>query len=304
MMMRAAFIWAVLALTACATTQVEVTPVNIEPFQKIEAEDFDSAQTSAHAEDSFAAEDYKTALRSYAKVYAFDTSEVKALAGQAKSHLALGEYEKAASIYWRDDWPETTPEQSKELAIGKILSGIYTDRFEAPTSAIHDGMILSPNDARLWNAKGQYHDRQEEWMEALAAYLEAMKTGKWQAGTINNMGMSLLLQDRLDEAKSKFEHAVNLKPDNEIYENNLRMIFILQGDIKTALKGLDESRASDILNDAGYVVLQKDKTALAQKLFEKALEISPVYHAKAKANLDAISRLETAARSKSAGTTP
>jgi len=293
-----------LAVSACASTQVDLTPVNIEPVEKVQSAPFDPETTLAEADEDFSKENYRSALENYAKVYAFDTDRIVALLGQAKSHLALGEFEKAADIYWASDWTDNKEGTLKNLEIGKILSGLYTDRYDKPMKAINDGMMLSPNDARLWNAKGQYHDRRGEWMDALSAYLEAMKTGNWQAGTINNMGMSLLLQDRRSEARTKFEQALAIKPDSPVYDNNLRMVHILDGDIRTALKDLKEGRAANVLNDAGYVALKRNRPALAQRLFEKALEISPVFHAKAQANLEAIRKSESAARSKTPATSP
>ena len=289
---------------SCATQNVAITPVNIEPVEHIKSDPFDPKETFAQAEKSFSNGKYQNALQQYAQVYAYDQDQKVALFGQAKSHLALGDYEKAGQLYWEQDWSDLDARFKEKIKIGKILSGIYTNRYENPTKAIHDGMMLSPNDGRLWNAKGQYHDRREEWMEALSAYLEAMKTGNWRAGTINNMGMSLLLQDRLPEARAKFEQALKIKPDSSVYDNNLRMVHILDGDINTALKGLKDERAADVLNDAGYVALKRNRIALAQKLFEKALEISPVFHAKAQANLEAIQVLESTARTKSSTTSP
>jgi len=302
--MRLIIIGAAIILTGCKTTKVAVTPVNIQPVEQIKSDPFDPHAAMDEAKDDFAEENYRSALENYAQVYAYDPTEIKALFGQAQSHLAMGDYLKAARIFWSENLNKLGEDFADQVAIGKILSGVYTDRYDNPISAINDGMMLSPDDARLWNAKGQYHDRRAEWMDALGAYLEAMKTGDWQAGTVNNMGMSLLLQDRLDEARDKFEQALGLKPDSEVYDSNLRMVHILQGDLKKALSGLSETRAADVLNDAGYVAMKRQKNGLAQGLFKKALEISPVYHAKAQANLDSLEKLETAARLKSAATTP
>lgn len=281
-------------ISACATNKVSVTPVSIEAVEHIKSDPFDPEAIFSEAEQNFSTEDYQGALEHYAQVYAYDPTQIKALFGQAQSHLALGDYNKAARLYWDHDWTGLDPALDEKIKIGKILSGIYSERYETPVKAINDGMMLSPNDARLWNAKGQYHDRRGEWMEALAAYLEAMKTGDWRAGTVNNMGMSLLLQGRLLEAQSKFKQALELKPESRVYDNNLRMVYILDGDINTALKDLEEGRAADILNDAGYVAMKRDRTRLANRLFEKALEISPIFHAKAQENLEAIRKLESA----------
>lgn len=272
-------------LSGCASG-VKVTPVNIHPVQHIKSDPFDADETLSVAHEMFEREDYTGALQSYLKVAAFDPQRQDARLGTAESFLALGQYNRAARIFWHPDPIWQDGDYASEIAMGKILSGIYTQRFENNETAINDGMILNPDDARLWNAKGRWHDGRREWMEALSCYVSAMELGKWRSGTINNMGMSLLMQDRTEEAKEKFLQAVDLSPDTEIYDNNLRMTHILQGDLRAALDDIADRRAANILNDAGYVAYKKDKLELAEKLFSKALEISPVFHADAQANLD------------------
>ena len=289
---------------ACATTKVEVTPVTVEPIEQIKSAPFNVEEVYDDAIQDFEKNDYLSALNGFKQVQAYDPDRLTAVFWQAEAYLALGEYEKAANIYWAHNWSFLNDDLSQKMRTGKVLSGVYTDRYEKPEAAIHEAMVEAPNDPRLWNAKGQYHDRQEEWMDALSAYIEAMKSGKWQAGTINNMGMSLLMQGRLKEAENKFKQAHEMSPDIRVYDNNLRMAYILNGDLKKALADMDESRAANVLNDAGFVALSRDKKDLAKTLFNKALEISPVFHAKAQANLDRIVSLEAAARSKSARTTP
>lgn len=293
-----------LIASGCASTAVEITPVHVEPVQTIKSEPFDPDAVFDTAKESFASKSYLKALKGFNQVLAYDPERLDARFWRAETYLAMGDYNQAADIYWSQDWSGLSDDLAANLQIGMVLSGVYADKFENPVSAIHDAMTDHPNDPRLWNAKGQHHDRRGEWMDALSAYIEAMKSGKWQAGTINNMGMSLLLQGRIDEAKTKFEQAHNLLPDNQIYENNMRMSYILLGDLKKALNGVSETRAANILNDAGFVALSRNKNGLAKKLFEKALETSPVFHAQAQANLDSLSSLEAAARSKSTGTSP
>ncbi len=291
-------------LMGCASTpEVDITPVSIEPVQTIKSDPFDVEEVFAAAQSDFKNENYLDALNGYKKVLAYDPQRKDALLGQGKVFLALGKYQQAARIFWDHSWTEDLSGE-RSFKIGKILSGIYTARYENSVNAINNGMVLSPDDPRLWNAKGHYHDKQGEWMEALASYIEAMKSGKWRAGTINNMGMSLLLQDRLEEAQDKFEQAIALTPGNKVYENNLRMVFILEGDLQAALDDIDEARSADILNDAGYVAMSRQKTNMARRLFLRALDISPIYHAKAQANLDKLEALETAARPETAGTSP
>ncbi len=278
------------ALSGCATApNIDVRPVEIEPITEIKSEPFDAQATLSAAQDDFNAERYQDALSGFAKVLVHKPKDKPALIGSGESFLALGEYQKAAIIFWDEQFSDD--EDQDEIRIGKILSGVYTDRFDNPQKAINDGLVFAPGDARLWNAKGQYHDRADEWMDALACYVHALGTDKWRSGTINNMGMSLLLQERYAEAESKFSQAMKISPQTDIYDNNRRMSLILSGQLKAALIDIEDNRAADILNDAGYVALQSGKSKRARLLFQMALDTSPVHHVKAEANLARVNAL-------------
>ena len=90
------------------------------------------------------------------------------------------------------------------LALSEILSGDLDD----PVAYIDVATARHSADPRLWNAKGLIHDGREEWLLALDAYVNALKTGEAHSGIINNMGMSLIKQGRFDEAQLKFEQAL------------------------------------------------------------------------------------------------
>ena len=286
--MRTIWLISTLLLTACATTKAEVTPVQITPITQIKSEPFDPAETLDKADKYFVAENYTGALQEYSRLLSFDPDHVSAKLGAGESLLALGKFDNAAQVFWSNDFEGLDPEVLERVKIGQILSGVQTDRYEKPETAIHDGFLVRPDDARLWNAKGRLHDNQGEWMESLFSYVRALDIGQLRSGTINNMGMSLLLQGRHKEALKKFDQAVSLSPNTQIYDNNLRMTHIILGDYIKALDDVAETRASNLFNDAGYVAMQSGRDQLAQIFFTKALQISPVHHAKAQANLDVL----------------
>lgn len=279
-------------LASCAhTPKVEISPVNITPVTQMKSAPFDPAETRALAESHTEHERYQAALKEYSRLLAHDPNDFEAKLGAGNSFLALGNYGKAASIFWG----EAPDILSNDWSTGKTLSGIYFGKFENNETAIHDGMMIAPNDPRLWNAKGRWHDQREEWQEALLCYVTALDTGESQSATINNMGMSLMLQKRYSESLEKFAQAKSLSPDTEIYDNNLRMNHILLNNLAEALMDIDEHRASDIFNDAGYVAIQQNNIIMAERFFEKAMEISPVFHVKANANLSALKAQEQTA---------
>ncbi len=276
-----------LVLSACASTSaVKVTPVEIQPVTQIKSDPFVPKDVLELAEGLFEDEQFADALKEYSRLTAFDPNDEFAKLGSANCYLALGQYSQAASIFWDETISWDDELKLKDIEIGRTLSGIYTNRYEDVEKALNEGLVLSPEDGRIWNAKGQWHDGREEWMEALSAYVTALNTGSSRSGTINNMGMSLLLQGRFKEARDKFIQATDISSKTKIYDNNLRMSHMLLGDLELALENIDEAQGANIVNDAGYVAMKRGQFSLAERLFSKALEISPVFHVKAQSNLN------------------
>ena len=168
---------------------------------------------------------------------------------------------------------------------GLVLAEILAGKSQDIEVRLNQALEHDRSDPRLWNALGQFHDGQAAWSAAQDAYIRALKTGKAASAVINNLGMSLLMQGRYDEAAAKFTQAITIKPSSKLYDNNQRLLMILQGDYAKALRGLGETRAAHILNDAGYIAMQKEDYTLAETLFERAIETNPTYHDKAYANL-------------------
>ena len=241
----------------------------------------------------------KKALREFSRLLTLDPNNLAAKLGAGESLLAMGNYALAGYLFWDAKFKTIDQADYERLKIGRILSGIHIRKYDDPELTINDGLLIWPNDARLWNAKGQYYDSQGEWSKSLSAYIAALNTGQSRSATINNMGMSLLLQGRYIEARGKFKQAIQLNPKRQVYDNNLRMVHILTGDIKKALDNIKldnikDTRTANILNDAGYVAMQLGQTELAQLLFSKALETSPIHHAKAQKNRDKLFEINQA----------
>ncbi|HHI89226.1 MAG TPA: tetratricopeptide repeat protein, partial [Hellea balneolensis] len=155
---------------------------------------------------------------------------------------------------------------------------------------IRQALIRQSDDVRLWNALGHISDAQNKWMQSLDAYVQALtiakKNGNNTAPAINNIGMSLLMQGRYKEAILKFEHAAEIDSDKQLYDNNKRLALILSGQLDKAVEGLSKTRQAQIYNDAGVLAVRLGKYEHAEHLYQKALEISPVWFALAEANLE------------------
>ncbi|WP_017931172.1 tetratricopeptide repeat protein [Robiginitomaculum antarcticum] len=194
--------------------------------------------------------------------------------------LALSNFQSAFEHYAQ------APDSAPRLA-GQTLVEIALGKTKTVERDINKAIIVNLADHRLWNARGRYQDSQGRWIEAVESYVQALRTGADRAPTINNMGVSLMMQGRYAEAREKFNQALSLKPGVMIFDNNRRLSFALEQNYDRAFAGLTPELSAILLNDAGYIALQNGHTTLARRMFEEALVLSPVHMPQAQANLDA-----------------
>lgn len=171
------------------------------------------------------------------------------------------------------------------LLAAQVLTEISVGQSPDIELRLNQALERAPDDPRLWNALGKFHDINENWLQAQDYYIQALKTGGSKAGLNNNLGMSLLLQGQTQAAISKFEQAINIDSRIAIYDNNRRLALALNGQFLDATKELPNSEAADILNDAGYIAKIRNDTVKAKTLFTAAIAQSDSYHPKAHENL-------------------
>lgn len=297
-----------LTVGACATTKpaFEVKEVQVRPVltnsSPVEVQEFDFVTALDEAQKLRRSSDYAASYNAYNVLFenikSQDTTrETRAdiLLGLADSALSLtwlGEtYEiRARSIYTSIYKSENSSEDYKRRAENGLLlltlSGLHPDEAETYLRlALED----SPNDPRLWNALGKLHDGNENWLDALDAYVVALAVAKQKdistAAVVNNMGMSLLMQGRKEEALTKFAQANKSNPDMPIYDNNLRLAQTLTGKSYDAVEGLSEVRTAQMYNDAGVIAQAQGQPIKAKSFYKIAIEKSPTYFEVAEKNL-------------------
>lgn len=181
---------------------------------------------------------------------------------------------------------ELDPETAKPaLLAAQVLTEVSVGQSSDVELRLTQALERAPNDSRLWNALGNFHDSQKNWAQAQDCYIQALRTGGSTAGLNNNLGMSLLMQGQTQAAISKFEQATEVDPSAILYDNNRRLALALNGEFQEATQTLSDSRAANILNDAGYIAKILQETARAKTLFSAAILQSDSYHLKAHENL-------------------
>jgi Flp pilus assembly protein TadD len=226
------------------------------------------------------------ALNLFHQAWLADTSNLQIIQEYSALALKLGDADAAMHAYKniKIDFDAAPP----ALIANYVLAEIATGKVDDIELSLNLALERNLQDPRLWSALGQFYDKQAEHMRAQDHYIKALKMGGPKAAIINNMGMSLLLQGRREAALKKFEHAIELDQDNQLFDNNRRLVLALQADYQAATEGLTDHRAADILNDAGYIALQRGEMKLAARLLEHSIRLSPRHHQKAQANLEAL----------------
>lgn len=189
----------------------------------------------------------------------------------------------------------TLPDHRARALQGQGLALLQLGRQDEALVLLEEAVGL---DAGLWrarNALGRIHDARGEWEPAAAAYTQALAANPQSAMLHNNLGMSLLLQRRFDEAMLEFGRAIELDRTLEAPKTNLRMAYALQGRYVEALAGVPEAQIADYLNNVGYAAMLRGDYEGAEAYLTRAMEISPSYHRRAASNLEQLKALKALA---------
>lgn len=149
---------------------------------------------------------------------------LKVIAGlqeQNKHHAALA---------YLDDIEKRYPGDARVLLM-RAQSLVAIRRY-AEAEPVYRGLTSSAYAAAAYNGLGTIFGAQQRWAEAEAAFRQAVALRPTQANFIGNLGYTLLLQDRLDEAQFLLHQAGELDPMAPEARTNLTLCLHRMG--KTA----------------------------------------------------------------------
>ena len=276
-------------LSGCASTPDAVQSVaQSRPITKVKSQDVDIPALLAKAGIHYKDREYTESYDLYGAALMFNPELSEARLGLGDAALALGKPDAAFKAFDGLTVGALSDTQKIRLLAGLALLGANGAQSGDTENHLKHVLQFAPGDARLWNALGVHYDKNEKWVESTEAYVNALKAGTARASTVNNLGMSLMMQGRLDAAMEKFEQALQIAPDTELFDNNRRLVMALRGDYEDAVRGLDDRRAAILSNDAGYIAMQRGDKGLARQLLKRSIAINPVYNPKTQANLDAL----------------
>lgn len=167
---------------------------------------------------------------------------------------------------------------------GITLSLMGQDELGQPL--LRQAVEQDPGLWRAWNAIGRKHALEGDALRALASYDRALLANGRAASVFNNRGMALIMTMRYGEAESSFRRALAIDPALEAAKMNLRLSIAWQGRYEEAIASLKRGEAPRVLNNVGFVAMERGDFATAKMLFTKAMEISPSYYPTAAKNLE------------------
>jgi Flp pilus assembly protein TadD len=168
---------------------------------------------------------------------------------------------------------------------GKGVALVRLEKYDEATAALQSAVDLDPTLWRAYNALGVAADYRGMKEEAWAHFREAALLNPADGAALNNLGVSYLKADRREEAIDSFRQAMALDGAREAAEANLRLAHALGGDYASAVKALPDDRRPIALNNAGVAAATRGDKTEARRLFNRALEESPHFYAKAYNNL-------------------
>jgi Flp pilus assembly protein TadD len=167
---------------------------------------------------------------------------------------------------------------------GKPLETI--DFFNRALTESPENPIILTEIAMTYDSLGQ-----EEKAEVL--YLKVVGLAQHDSSSYNNLGFNYLLQRRYAEAVRTLELGLSRNQKDRLLLNNLATAYALNGQDEEALRLLTKSIGeAGAYNNLGYFYMIREEWEQAENAFKRALEINPVFYARARENLDNLKRIQ------------
>ena len=109
---------------------------------------------------------------------------------------------------------------------------------------------------------------------------------------LNNLGFSLLMQGKIEEAMRPLEEALRMDSESTLIKTNLRIALAQRGHYRRAVTGVsDDVDYARALNNVGYVALLRGDYDHAEAYFTRAMEVDPTFNEIAWRNLKLLKSL-------------
>jgi Flp pilus assembly protein TadD len=283
MISRVASALLLLTVAACASGPSD-RELASQPAPKTQVASILAAAEATRAEGRFA-----EAMQIYQEILVSDAKSVAAQYGVAECLLALGKAVDAQPMFDA----LTHDAEFRALALqGEGLSLLVLNRREAAAAQLHEAIEADPKLWRAYNGLGLISDLKRQPQEAVDFYSKALVVNPESAVIFNNIGYSSLLAGKPGEAIGHFKKALDLEPGSETIQNNLRLAIATNGNYVEATRAVSRERMPAILNNVGYIAMQKGDIGAAEGYLARAMESSLSFNSVAAKNLEQLKAMK------------
>ncbi len=266
-------------LAGCAT--LAKTPASPESAPPDKAEQVSQAIKAGDA--ALRRGDHERALFEYVRALNADAKNETVLERIGALHAAAGKTELSKAT-WRHLLSLNDRNATAWEGMGLVL--LREARYQEAEQDLQRALELN---AALWRAQnglGLIEDMKGNPEAAAQRYEAALALQPELPMLLNNIGYSKYLAGDMQAAESYFQKALARDARNPRALSNIALVAARRGDYDQALDSLrqlgDEAQA---YNDLGYICLLDNRLDDAERMFRKAIALSPSYNVRAERNL-------------------
>jgi Tfp pilus assembly protein PilF len=141
---------------------------------------------------------------------------------------------------------------------------------------LQHALAMWPNDIELLRAAARMEDRVGNLPVAESLYHRAVTANPQHPGALNDYGLCLAREGKLEQSIQMIEQAVYLQPDKPLYRNNAATVLVEMRQDPRALAHLSAVHAPAEANyNLGQLLVERNRPQDAAKYFQAALGIDP-----------------------------
>lgn len=270
-----------LALAACESMPTAEAP---QPAAAVVDRSPRVASEIARGRQALSAGDLSTAQSAFTAALRGSPNDPEPAIGLAETYLALGDLQTAGRLFDLVAGTEAGAGDARLLQ-GRGLVALQQGQTDEAIGLLQQSVERDPTQWRAWAALGRAYGRQGNARQARTAFGRAEEAAPSPAVVINDLGMLHLEENEPAAALEAFQRALVIDPGNATASANARIARAMLGDYDAAVSGARPDELPDVLNNVGYVAIVNGDFDVADRLLRRAIELSPVYHEAASANL-------------------
>ena len=178
------------------------------------------------------------------------------------------------------------------LATGKIM--LEKGNFQEALKYLDAASTFAPTNPAVLTELAIAYDSIGKEEKAQTLYERVIELQPDRSAPYNNLGFNLLLQKKRQEAISMLAKALQLDKNNIQARNNMAAAYALKGEEKRAYALLQGTVGeAGAYNNLGYIYMTSGQLDKAEKLFHKALDVSPRLYLRSRENLEQLKRIRS-----------